>query len=992
MRRATWRRVKLVGLAAIVLLAIVLVPAIHPLLLDVWRQLRIAIGASWVLTLKLLIVTIIAILFAGLLAPLEALGWWAGWYGDEVNTNLDPGTLAEPLPTDRKVTRYVIYLDGISQAQYEYLPEVERFLEALAIALPDDIVLIKGLMPYSVLNKPLTEDRLLSFFWQLADRFQMTASGGLFGALIGATINIRNVLIVSVAADQRYGPIYNQGTAQVIYNSLINYGYQQGSGVPITLLGYSGGAQMAIGAAPYLKRALKAPIEVISLSGVMSGNHNLLELEHLYHLVGQKDRVEKEGPIMFPRRWQIFFLSYWNRAKKRGKISILSLGPVGHNGAEGPYGAEARLPDGRTHLQQTVELISGIIQDTSPLLQEAQLSQTSNYELYVQAPFNQPSYYPLDQAVDPDLYRPIASWMGRLILPDKNQRRQVKGVLFEVHHADADHAHLVGQVVTLRWQDDVRVKNRVRRVMRDLFFSEDAKYSQQQGCIHPTRLNGWRQVDPLESLAGSRPQDDMIVQLKAPVVLTDNVDRSGDRPPVTLQIAQEPVQITGRFYALVQILQPVEDIAGLADRFHVVHFNRVSRQFDGPTEVVRLPSVVRAHHYGSYPSTNRAIEQSPCNAAGWYIYGAKDPSGLFVVQAIAPRGLLRLQPDEVLFGRTASWDYVKTVAWSHATAEKGKVKSVLLCPDRKPIAAILESKAQLSPEHVPSPDQVAIAQWQAGDRALLIHVYGGIGGKRREPAAKTPIFFGHFAYGVAHVVREPLADELMFDIEYYQVYTHNVDGIIAGTLAWQRFLGDRQFGWLGTRPTCDILLKIDAISQAFDVKGLKRSVLDSLIDQLQGMTARYRIGDGTGGTFVGPAHNCAQDSNQALYTAVKRVAETISANPELEDWLADDPVQADRFQQLTQLTHSLRHKLLPFGSARADWQGKEDTLGISPEENALEGLLRGLGSWRTLLPRLASETVTQQFIEQGAMLWVLRTNQVGGDDPDIEPIVPTRLW
>lgn len=992
MRRATWRRVKLVGLGAIVLLAIVLVPAIRPFLLDGWRSLRSAIGASWAFTLKLLIVTIIAILFAGLLAPLEALGWWAGWYGDQVNTTLDPGTLAEPFPTDRKVTRYVIYLDGISQAQYEYLPEVERFLDELAIALPDEIVLIKGLMPYSVLNKPLTEDRLLSFFWQLADRFQMTASGGLFGALVGATINIRNVLIVSVAADQRYGPIYNQGTAQVIYNSLINYGYQRDSSVPITLLGYSGGAQMAIGAAPYLKRALKAPIEVISLSGVMSGNHNLLELEHLYHLVGEKDRVEKEGPIMFPRRWKIFFLSYWNRAKKRGKISILSLGPVGHNGVAGPYSVAARLPDGRTHLQQTVELISSIIQDTSPLLQELQPSQSSNYERYVLAPFNQPSYYPLDQTVDPDLYRPIAPWIGRLILPDRSQRWRVKGVLLEVHHADTAHAHLVGQVVRLRWNDDVRVKNRVRRVMRDLFFSEDAKFSQRQGCIHPVRLNGWRQVDPLESLAGSRPQDDMIVRLKDPIVIEEAEDRTRDLPTVTLRIAQEPVQITGRFYALVQILQPVEDIGGLSDRFHVIHFNRISRQFDGPTEVVRLPPVVRAQHYGSYPSTSREIEHSPCNIAGWYIYGAKDPSGLFVVQAIAPRGLLRLQPDEVLFGRTASWDYVKTAAWRNAAAEKGKVRSVLLCPDRKPIAAVLEAKSQLSPEHVPSPDQVAIGQWQAGDRALLIHVYGGIGGKKREPAAKTPIFFGHFAYGVAQVVREPLADELMFDIEYYQVYTHNVDGIIAGTLSWQRFLGDRQFGWLGTRPTCDILLKINAITQAFDVKGLKRSVLDSLIDQLQAMTARYRIGDGTGGTFVGPAHNCSQDSNQALYTAVKRVSDTITANPELEDWLADDPAQADRFQQLTQLTHALRQELLPFGSARADWQGKEDTLGISPEEDALEGLLRGLSSWRTLFPRVASETVAHQFLEQGAMIWVLRTNQVGGDDPDIEPIAPTPLW
>ncbi len=328
----------------------------------------VALSATWKLTLSLIQIALLAILFAAFLAPLEALGWWAGWYGDEVDTTLYPGTLIEPLPTNEDVSRYVVYLDGISQAQYEYLPEVERFLEALAADLPDDIVLITGIMPYSVLNRPLTEDRLLSFFWRLADRLQMTASGGFIGALIGATINIRNTLIVSVSADQRYGPIYNQGTAQIIYNSLIHYGYQPNSGLPITLLGYSGGAQMAMGSAPHLKRALQAPIEVISLSGVMSGNHNILALEHLYHLVGDNDAVEREGPIFFPRRWKVFFLSYWNRAKQRGKISLISLGPIGHNGAQGPYSIDAHLPDGRTHLQQTVELISGIIQGFLPYL------------------------------------------------------------------------------------------------------------------------------------------------------------------------------------------------------------------------------------------------------------------------------------------------------------------------------------------------------------------------------------------------------------------------------------------------------------------------------------------------------------------------------------------------------------------------------------------------------------------------------------------------
>ena len=434
----------------------------------------------------------------------------------------------------------------------------------------------------------------------------------------------------------------------------------------------------------------------------------------------------------------------------------------------------------------------------------------------------------------------------------------------------------------------------------------------------------------------------------------------------TLFISHEPVQISGRFYGLVKILSSLDS----TDKFRVIHFNLSSRSFDGVEEIIRFPQVI-ADQNGIFPSTMQDIEKSPLNSSGWYIYGAKDKAGIFVVQAIAPRALLRLQPDEVIFGN-ATFNYIKKEIWERAIAQKGRTKSVLLSPTVGEI-------------------QEAIAQWQEGDRALLLHVYGGIGGDKREPAAQTPIFFGHFAYGVARVVREPLASELHFDIEYYQVYTHNTDGVIAGTQAWNRYMGDRQSGWLGTRPVSDILIKLDAFTEYYEFKGVKRSPLDILVEQLEAMMARYRIGDGTGGTYVGPAHNCAQDSNQALYGAIKRLQVASTSEPEVQDWLAQNPEQAQRFSQLVKLGKSIRRKLLPFGTARADWQKNANNLGISPEEDAIQGLLMGLGSWRTMLPRLTSETITKLFLQEGASVWVLRTNQVGGYDPDIEPIAPTAI-
>ncbi len=61
-----------------------------------------------------------------------------------------------------------------------------------------------------------------------------------------------------------------------------------------------------------------------------------------------------------------------------------------------------------------------------------------------------------------------------------------------------------------------------------------------------------------------------------------------------------------------------------------------------------------ANMNGCLPSTNRDIEKSSANEAGWYIYGAKDAAGTFVVQSIAPRALLRLQPDEYVVGKKKS--------------------------------------------------------------------------------------------------------------------------------------------------------------------------------------------------------------------------------------------------------------------------------------------------------------------------------------------------
>ncbi|MEL6490987.1 MAG: hypothetical protein AAFV85_15415 [Cyanobacteria bacterium J06634_6] len=315
-------------------------------------------------------VGLIALLIAGLLSPFEALGWWAGWYGDGIETHIPckfPEHLSAPASgltaqgaealskNPIAPSRYVIYLDGISQSCADYPQRVQNFLDTLSASLPEDMVFIQDIMAYSALNRPLTIQRPFATFWRWVNRLEAANPSSPFDIFV----NLRNTFQVAVSTDNRYGPVFNRGTAQVILNSLRQRGYRPG--VPITLLGYSGGAQVALGAVTYLKYALDAPIEVISLAGVVSGNNGVSEIDQIYHLRGDRDLLAKIGAVMFPKRWPMLTWSEWNVARSEGRVQLISLGPVTHNGPTGPIDPISQLPSGTSHLRQTMEIVLSIL-------------------------------------------------------------------------------------------------------------------------------------------------------------------------------------------------------------------------------------------------------------------------------------------------------------------------------------------------------------------------------------------------------------------------------------------------------------------------------------------------------------------------------------------------------------------------------------------------------------------------------------------------------
>ncbi|MGP1385215.1 MAG: CPBP family glutamic-type intramembrane protease [Thainema sp.] len=607
-------------------------------------------------------------------------------------------------------------------------------------------------------------------------------------------------------------------------------------------------------------------------------------------------------------------------------------------------------------------------------------AQVSKYAIALESPFNQPEHYPTQQAVDRSLYRPVGDWVGRLILPSEAEVQQETPrdwVWLEVYQApDAD---WIGQRVRLEWSSDPAIQDYVSTVTRGIQFTEDTIENQLKGSVHPTRLNGWAQVGPLQSLAGARSIDDVIVSLAAVTV------GPAENAPVTLQIGAMPTQVPERFYGLVQVIGSAnnyprpERCPGRqpcpSDYMRVRHYNPASSAFDGREEIVRIPQVLPTPD-GIFQSTPRQLAESPAGEAGWYIYGAADQQGVFTVRAIAPRRLFQLQPQNVITEPEAALNYINFGNWRDTPERKGTIQSVLLDVDASTEQSI---------------------DWQIGDRALVMHLFGGIGGQNAETPPVFGTVSGHFAYGVAEMRRDPFTQEPRLEVVYDQVYSHNPNGIIAGRLSWAEYTGSLQRGWLGTRPISDVLIKLPALTKDYQFGEITLSPFAELQRQLAIMMARYRTGDGTGAAIVTPAQSCIQDSSQAVYKTIKQIEQRLQNTLEIQQWLAehpDDP-QTQRFQKLLALGQTLARELVPLAIVRPDWQQNAEILAGIDTNAQFEtdtNLITELLSWRTVIPRVAHDQVAMIMLNYQAELWFLRTNQVGGWDGSIIPLAPTELF
>ena len=296
-------------------------------------------------------IALVALLVMALLAPLDSLGWWAGWRTRKADDHEVPQRDPDAIQP-AEAERYVVYLSGIGKASGRWsFPEEVDFIARLKAELPDTVV-VDDVFPYGTTFRGLEEERFFNVLWGFVNTRLLRRPT----ATVGWLVNIRNLFQVAVSVDHRYGPFYNLGAAESVIEALQAHGYRVGRGRPVFMIGYSGGAQVSLGAATYLAQMLAAPIKLISIGGVISADPGCVWVQHIHYLYGADDAMDGIGKIAFAGRWPMMNQSPWNKIVAEEKVTFTPMGPMAHNGPLGYFSSEP-LPDGRPRVEETVSVV-----------------------------------------------------------------------------------------------------------------------------------------------------------------------------------------------------------------------------------------------------------------------------------------------------------------------------------------------------------------------------------------------------------------------------------------------------------------------------------------------------------------------------------------------------------------------------------------------------------------------------------------------------------
>ena len=285
---------------------------------------------------------------AGIYSLVGQFAFWEGWIGGlqepaqlfaSQEKRARANGRADPHPPQ---PHYVVYLDGIHQHASEHPPRITTFLSLLEQALGPQAQLLKGIEAYTVLPVGLAEDPGTAWFWRRLFNLQEQNPSAVVQVLAGMLVQANNVIKVGISSDRRYGPIVNVEQALKVAERLAELGFHPSSGTPITLLGYSGGGEMAMGMADYLRRICRTPVHIVTFCGVFSGNQELAKVEGITTVVGTRDPLQVVGRIAFPGRSPLLPFTRWNKAVRSGAVRHTLIPGMTHNGNQGPFSERHR--------------------------------------------------------------------------------------------------------------------------------------------------------------------------------------------------------------------------------------------------------------------------------------------------------------------------------------------------------------------------------------------------------------------------------------------------------------------------------------------------------------------------------------------------------------------------------------------------------------------------------------------------------------------------
>ena len=235
-----------------------------------------------------------------------------------------------------------------------------------------------------------------------------------------------------------------------------------------------------------------------------------------------------------------------------------------------------------------IEPASALAAARGPAIQTQPIS---NEALALRSAWTRAESYPIELRPRIDVYHPTADWIGRLILPTREELANPDApvddwVWIELEQTPSGRRDWIGRRLRLRWADRPELRRLVNAVTTAIHLGAEARTAESEGNVVPRRLDGRQRVGPLQSLAGARPRDDMVVGL-------EDVSPEAD----ALRIGRPPVQLSGRWQGLVTVLGPAfgngtddhrERDPGL---WRVRHYDRASAAFNGPLETIRIPAL-----------------------------------------------------------------------------------------------------------------------------------------------------------------------------------------------------------------------------------------------------------------------------------------------------------------------------------------------------------------------------------------------------------------